>query len=145
MAWPRTGAGVGTGGGGYSTTYATGAASYFRWGTYGAVVGWENYTILSINQRQKKDTLHFENGDGVQNGRMQLFHGTTWEIRVRDDTRLSKPTAATYMTITDLAGHLGNIAATYSAYVLDSDYEIAPKEPGVRVITVEKLTLITLG
>jgi hypothetical protein len=49
------------------------------------------------------------------------------------------------MTITDLAGHLGNIAATYSAYVLDSDYEAAPKEPGVRVITVERLTLITLG
>lgn len=109
------------------------------------MTGWDNYTILSMNQRQKKDTLHFENGDGVQNGRMQLFHGTTWEIRVRDDTRMTKPTASSYITITDLAGHLGTIAATYSAYVIDSDYDAAPKEPGVRVILAEKLTLITLG
>lgn len=142
MAWPKTGTGtIATG------SVATGDASYMRWGTKDAITssgGWGYLTITRMTQNRKKEDLQFENGDGVQCGRMQLFHGVTWNVTVRDDTRLTYiPLEGTYVTIVDMAGHIAAApGTTYSAYVLESNYDTGNKQPGERTMTVERIKLI---
>ena len=137
MSWPTTGAGS------IASGYvASGEASYFRWGAKGSVVGWESYTITRVSQKRKREDLQFDNGDGIQSGRVQLFHGIEWEVTVRDDTRMAPPNEGTYLTMVDMAGHVGTPGLTYNAYVLDSAYDTAQKQPGERVIKLERITLI---
>lgn len=146
MAWPRTGTGTVAGG-----SVAGGDATYFRWGTKDAVTtaGWGYAVVSRLRQSRKKDTLPYENGDGVQSGRMQVFHGVQWELTVRDDSRFAGPVEGTQLTIVDMAGlvgstygNCGTIGGLYAATVIDSDYEAAPKQPGERVILCERIKLI---
>lgn len=151
MAWPRTGAGaIATG------SVATGDATTMRWGTKGVVTRLVGSTSASgsgtdvsaylivtrISQKRKKEDLQYDNGDGVQSGRMQIFHGVQWDITIREDTRFGIPTENTYVTVCDMAGHLGAIGLTYGAYVLTADVDTAPKQPGERVLSCERIKLI---
>lgn len=139
MAWPLTGAGgsIATG------SIASGDIAYAYWGTLGLFPGYTFALITRAQQRQKKDDLVFENGSGLQSGRMQLFHGVVWELTVRDDSRFgSVPLPGTNLTVVDMAAHLGAQGATYSCYVLTSDYDTAPKQAGERTITIERIKLI---
>lgn len=151
MSWPRTGAGtIATG------TVATGDMSYARWGTKEVVTHLASASsvagtgtsvaaflvVTKISQRRKKEDMQFDNGDGVQSGRMQLFHGVQWDVTVREDTRMGLPVEGTYLTVCDLAGHIGAIGTTYGAYVMTADVDTAPKQPGERVIACERIKLI---
>jgi len=139
MAWPTTGVGVGDPETLATGILASGDATYFRWGTAGL---WSVYVVTRATQRLKKDDLQYENGDGVQSGRVQVLHGTVWELTVRDDRRMSLPTVGTYGTLVDMAGYLGAVGVTHPGYILDNSYDTAPKQPGERVMVFECITLI---
>jgi hypothetical protein len=123
-----------------------------RWGVKDAVaiggvapVGW--YVITRIAQRLKKEDLQFDNGDGIQSGRIQLIHGVVWDITVRDSTLMVPPRVGQYIQIVDLGGMFGALNAGWAykecvAYVMDSNYDAAPKQPGERVLVVERIGLI---
>jgi hypothetical protein len=154
MAWPRTGTGTIDAG-----SVATGDASTMRWGTKAVVThtgsttkvgtsgtACSNFLVVTrINQSRIKDDLPFENGDGVRSGRMQIFHGIKWDITVREDTQMGVPTEGTYIQVCDIAGHIGAIGLTYSAYVMTANVDSAPKQPGERVIEAERIRLIEGG
>lgn len=146
MAWPPTNpvsvaAAIASGAG----HFASGDSTFMCWGTQDLIQGPSlstYYTVTRANQRRKKEDLQYDNGSGVQSGRMQLFHGVQWEFTVRDDTRHTPPTEGTTVTITDMAGHLGNRGLTYLAYVLDSNYDTGQKQPGERGLLIERIRLI---
>lgn len=139
MAWPTRPTGTVING-----IVGQGDATYFRWGTSGVVtnIGW--YVVTKASQRPKKEDLQFDNGDGVQSGRVQIIHGTVWDITVRDRTDMTPPRVGQYVTVVDMAGMVGSKVpgATYNAYVLDANYDSAPKQPGERVVVLERITLI---
>ena len=148
MAWPRTGTGTITGG-----SVATGDATYMRWGTQGVLRDFPFYIVTRCRQSRKKETLQYDNGDGVQSGRMQVFHGSQWEVTVRDRYDYAAPVEGTLVYIVDMAGLVGAVygagavpgsgaAPTYQARVIDSDYDAAPKQPGERVLLLERIILI---
>ena len=144
MSWPTTGAGSVASG-----YLASGVSTYFRWGTDEAITVINGVTvsgfltIMSINQKRKKEDMEWPQGDGVQAGRTQIIHGVVWEARVRDDTRITGlPTEGTSGTIVDMAGLLGAVGGTYTAYLLTSDYDAALKQPGERVLVFERIQLI---
>ena len=148
MAWPVVPSGTVVSGLVGQGTEVT----HMRWGTAGAVAvggnvpaGW--YVITRIAQRLKKEDIQFDNGDGVQTGRVQLIHGAVWDITVRDSNQMLPPRAGQYVSIVDLGGMFGALNSVWayrevSAYVLDSNYDAAPKQPGERVIACEYITLI---
>jgi hypothetical protein len=143
MAWPTVPTGTLTAGVVGQGTEVT----HMRWGTKDAVnaVGW--YVISRVAQRLKKEDLQFDNGDGVQSGRLQLVHGSVWDVTVRDSTLMTPPRVGQFVTVVDMAGFVGTkVPGTYySAYVLDSNYDAAPKQPGERVIVLERITLIEVA
>jgi hypothetical protein len=141
MAWPRVPTGTLTGGVIGQGTEVT----HMRWGTADAVstTGW--YVITRIAQRLKKEDLQYDNGDGVQSGRVQIIHGTVWDVTVRDNTLMTPPRIGASVTVVDMAGMVGTTKVPgvyYSAYVLDSNYDAAPKQPGERVVVLERIVLI---
>lgn len=137
MAWPTIPTGTLTNG-----VVAQGDSTYFRWGTKDVVSGW--YVVTRAAQRPKKEDFQYDNGDGIQSGRLQLVHGAIWDVTVRDDTRMTIPRVAQYVTVVDMAGMVGTKVpgATYNAYVMDANYDAAPKQPGERVVSLERVTLI---
>ena len=160
MAWPTQG----TAWAGTTQTLAigvvaSGTATTMRWGSAGVVTHTGATTnsagtgtavasflvVTRISQRRKKEDLQYDNGDGVQSGRMQIFHGVEWDVTIREDTRMGIPTEGTYVTIYDIANHLGGTLTTpiaYAAYVLTCDVDTAPKQPGERVLKLERIKLI---
>jgi hypothetical protein len=138
----------------------SGQGSYLRWGTSGTTAatgivpgtGW--YAITRAAMRYKKEDLQYDNGDGVQSARVQIVHGVVWDITVRDDTRMTPPVIGTKISITDIGGLIYTLTVTtptagtpgtvvtMQGYVLDSSYDTAQKQPGERVLVVERITLI---
>jgi len=139
MAWPTIPTGVLTNG-----IIGQGDATYFRWGTAGVVTNTGWYLVIRGSHRYKKEDFESTNGDGIQSGRTQMIHGSVWDITVRDRTDMTPPRIGTYVTVVDMNGIVGTkvVGSTYSAYVLDSNYDASPKNPGERVVVLERLTLI---
>lgn len=139
-AWPTTGAGsLSTG------VLATGVTT-IRWGTkgLGQNTGW--LTVLRFSQKTLTENIKLPNGDGVTSTRIQIVDGQQWDITVRDDTALVPPQVGDSITVVDAAGLIGGLAAdavkTYSATVVESGFDTAPKQAGERTVTVENLLLV---
>ncbi len=148
MSWPLA-TGVSPQGSIAVGVLRTGTASYFKWGTDEVLTVVNGVTVSGfivierLRQHRKKTNKEYMNGSGVQTGRVQLFHGVIWEATIRDDARLTGiPNEGTYGTLVDLAGHISTPALTYTAYLLDSDYEAEPGEPGKRSMLFERIKLI---
>ena len=148
MAWPRTGVGTIQGG-----TVASGCATYMRWGTQDALPDFPHYIVLRINESRKGEVMQFDNGDGVQCGRMQIFHGVVWEVTVRDSYEYKAPVEGTLVRIVDMAGLVDAIygngtvpgtgpAPVYQARAINGSYSATPKAPGERTLTLERIKLI---
>lgn len=139
MAWPTIPTGTLTNG-----IIGQGDSTYFRWGTAGVVTNTGWYLVTRAAQRPKKEDFESNNGDGIQSGRVQMIHGVVWDLTVRDRTDMTPPRIGQYVTVVDMAGICGTkvVGATYNAYVLDGNYDAAPKQPGERVVVLERITLI---
>ena len=138
MAWPTLPTGtLGTAG----ILGQGNEVTHMRWGTADAVSTTGFYVITRVAQRYKKEDLQYDNGDGVQTGRIQLIHGVVWDVTVRDSTVMTPPRVSQYVTIVDMAGICGTRTpgVYYSAYVLDANYDAAPKQPGERVLVLERV------
>lgn len=153
-AWPPSNSGAPYVGA--TTGYIrTGEASYFKWGTDQVLTLLGGATLNAgqdvsgfivverIRPHRKKTNKEYMNGSGVQSGRVQIFHGMIWEGTIRDNSQISSiPREGTYGTLVDMAGHLGAPGLPYGAYLLDSDYEGEPGEPGKRTVLFERIKLI---
>lgn len=140
MAWPTTGAAPS------SNLALDGDISYARLGTDELLPTTPTYVVLSARQRLKKEDEDYNNGDGLQSGRIRRYHGVTWEVTVRDRTDISPPKVGQLWSIVDMAGHMGNSGNyTYTARVLDPGYEANSGKPGERTVTFEHVFLIEGG
>ena len=123
-----------------STGYAAQGVTTIVWGTDAL---WGSYVVTRFNQKQLVENIKLTNGTGITTTRIQLKDGAQWDITVRDDTAMTPPTVGTTLSVVDGGGLLGAVGVAYTGRVIDSGWEVSPKQPGERTITVEKLTLIT--
>jgi hypothetical protein len=139
-AWPTTGAGS------LSTGVLASGVTTIRWGTkgIGQNTGW--LTVLRFAQKTMAENIKLPNGDGVTATRVLIVDGQQWDLTVRDDTAIVPPQVGDSVTVVDAGGLIGGTAAdavkTYTATVVDSGFDTAPKQAGERVITVENLLLV---
>lgn len=117
-------------------------ASYIFWSTYGLAEEWGSYCVMRASQTPKKEDIELPNSAGVQSGLIQLIHGSTWNVTVRDDSRMTPPAIGDYVTLMDRNGDLGAVGAFYDARVLTPNFEATLKQPGERVLVIEHVTLI---
>ena len=137
---------------GTATGYKVAGVTTIRWGTDGLLAsprpGSGFYVVTRFNQKQLTEKIPLPNGTGITVTRILLTDGVQWAVTVRDDTQMSPPTTSSTVTLVDgggfIAGYTGGAALTYTATVVESDYEAAPKQPGERVLLVENLVLIEL-
>lgn len=122
-----------------------------RWGTKevvtslggGAVNGTSVAIVTRASQRALVENIKFLNGSGMTATRVLVADGVQWDITVRDDTGITgtiRPGQAA--VIVDMAGLIGAEGTSYTAKIVDSGYDAAPKQPGERTLTIEYLTLI---
>lgn len=133
---------------------ASDAVTTVRWGTDGLVPGANEffYVCTRFNQNELTDVIELPQGSGLPMGRVYIRDGVQWSVTVRDDTNWTvtglsgsgsvAPVVGTYVTVADGAGMIGVVGTTYSARVVDNGYEAAVKQPGERVLVLERLTLI---
>jgi hypothetical protein len=128
-----------------------------RWGTRGLLQspvgdnasgggdGVSSFLIVTrFTQRPLSDLIKLQNGDGLTSTRMFVVDGMQWNITVRDDSSASFPELGSTVTIVDAGGLISaaNLGKTYTARVVEPEYEAAPKQAGERILTVESLLLI---
>lgn len=118
-------------------------------GTPGADINNVNsgyFLLTSFRQRLKKDLEYGENGSGVECRRTFITHGTVWDIEVEDNANMTPPAVGTTVLCYDiLQKGIGGFTAAklnWTATVVSSEYNAAPKRPGMRTITAENLTLV---
>ena len=127
---------------------ASDATTTVRWGTDGLVPGAVEffYVVTRFNQKELTEVIELPNGSGLPMGRVYIKDGVHWAVTVRDDTAWTPPTVGSSVTVADAAGMITNVgtgtATTYSARVVENDYETAVKQPGERVLVLERLKLI---
>ncbi len=144
-AWPTTGAGS------LASGYLAEGVTTIRWGS-GAVVTSVNGTtvngttvgiVLRANEKSLVDNIKLPNGDGLTTTRVQIVDGTQWDLTIRDDTGITgRPKIGTTVVVVDMGGLLGTVALKYSATVIETAYDTAPKQPGEFTVSVESLILI---
>jgi len=99
--------------------------------------------VTRFNHKQTVDNIKLPNGDGLTVTRVQIVDGTTWDVTMRDDTGLgARPTVGTTVVIADGGGFVSTAYNYYTALVVESSWDTAPKQPGELTFTVERLTLI---
>ena len=150
MAWaPSTGASPVTG---YKGTGQTSV----RWGSRssvrsingvatGAQSGAGTYygIVTRFNQKPIVENIKLPNGDGLTTTRIQLIDGQQWDITIRDDTNLTgRPAIGNAVVIADGGGFISNTFLFYTATVIESGFDTAPKQPGELTFSVENLVLI---
>lgn len=143
-----------------STGYTSDGVTTILWGTDGYLqspfpsggigtggqVGF--YIVVSIDETQKRDIDYGENGTGIECRRTFLTHGKVWNITVEDDVTMTPPALNSQWSIVDLLGsNSGSTGGSGKAnaktgVVIDNGYRAARKTPGLRVITLENLTLV---
>jgi hypothetical protein len=130
-------------------TQGPGGVTTIIWGTSGLLrspapssntfAGEGFYTVLSVDQSEKAEQVYGENGTGIESWRVNLKHGSRWNVTVQDDSSMTPPTVGTSVSIVDM---VNGFAHAYSAVVLSGDYRAARRAAGERVIQVENLTLV---
>lgn len=143
MSWPTTGAGS------LASGYLASGVTTIRWGSDELVqnvngVATSSFLIVTrFTERNLVDKMNFPQGDGLTSTRVMIVDGVQWDVTVRDSTALTGlPKLGTSVTIVDAAGLIDAVGETYTATVVESTYETAPKQPGERSLTLENLVLI---
>lgn len=144
MSWPTTGAGS------LSSGYLAQGVTSIRWGTKEMLqttngVSATFLVVTRFNQRRLADPIKVPNGDGLTSTRLIVVDGVQWDLTVRDDSSMldaNLPNIGQKVTLVDGAGHLGTVGLVYRATVVENGYDAAPKQPGERTVTVERLRLI---
>jgi hypothetical protein len=121
--------------------------SSIRWGTDGLLQSptpsGGGYAVVNrLSERELVDIERLPNGTGVNVLRVRIKQGGQWTVTVRDNQTVTFPKIGGTVSVVDAAGHLGTLGLTYTATVVENDYEAALKQPGERTLLVEKLTLI---
>ena len=147
MAWsPTTGAAPMTG-------FRQQGVTSVRWGSRGLVTSINGQAIASLptsigvvlrfNQKTQVENIKLPNGDGLTVTRVQIVDGQQWDVTVRDDENIdSRPSIGTTVVIYDAGGLISSSYLKYSATVIDSGWDTAPKQPGEMTFSVEALTLV---
>lgn len=122
------------------------------WGTPGILVSPKPasgyYAVLRVNQRPILDRSKLPTGAGQTSTDVILQDGVTMEMTVRDDSQMTPPVINTACTVVDISGLIGLSGSTplagvtYSARVVDNNYETAVKQAGERVLVLDNLVLI---
>lgn len=134
MAWPTPLNGSVTG------IAAQGAdATHIRWGTESL---WGIFIVTRATQKPLNENIKLQQGRGLTSTRVQIVDGNVWELTVRDDDRMTVPAIGTVATVVDIAGLLGTAGASVTGRIIENGYDVSPKSPGERTITIEKLTLV---
>lgn len=141
MAWPTTGAGSASSG------YVASGVTTILWGSKGVLQAIDSadasyLTVLSAEQRPLVDKQHWPNGDGLTTTRTMILDGQQWDLKVREDTRMSIPSVGATCRVVDMAGKMGVRGKVYDAVVIDSPFSTAPKQPGETSISLENLLLV---
>lgn len=141
MAWPPTP--------NSTTGFEADGVTTIRWGTEGLLQGslppisaTGYYVVLRFNQKELSENIKLPQGSGLTSTRVRIRDGVQWAITVRDDTQMTAPICGDLLTIVDGSGMLGDVGLTYSARVVENDYETAVKQAGERVLMLENLVLI---
>lgn len=140
-AWPDTGAAPTSG-------VSMAGVTTIRWGTRGLLQspGSGAYVVLRFNQRELVDNIKLPNGAGLTSTRVLVSDGVQWDVTVRDDTAFVPPQAGDTISIVDAAGLiLGTTAGaikTFTATVVESGFDTAPKQAGERALVIESLRLV---
>lgn len=139
--WPTTGAGT------PGTAYSAQGVTTIRWGTKDLITttGW--LVVTRFTQKTLVENIKLPNGDGITATRIQLMDGQQWDVTVRDDTAMVPPQIGDTVAITDAGGLIGagtiyTTTLRYTATVIETGYDAAPKQPGERTITLENLLLV---
>lgn len=132
---------------GTTTGYKITGTTTIRWGTDGlmqtpAPGGGGFYVVLRCDQKELVENIKLPNGSGITSARVRLRDGVHWAITIRDDTQLTGPVVGDSIGMQDGAGMLGLTTLYYTGTLVESDYNAALKQPGERVLLVEKLTLV---
>lgn len=133
-----------------------GEVTSLRWGTaplWGGVL-----VVLNATQRTISETDYLTNGAGVRTVRIQTVHGATWNVTVRDDSRITDTrnlNVGRTLSVFDYAGMFSNTvgaaqgfvtpasgAPAFTVRIIESDYETGQKRDGTRNLTLEFLNLI---
>lgn len=140
--WPTTGSGT--------TGVIISGITTIRWGTTGLLQSPKPsgnfYVVTRYSQHTLSTNDKLPNGDGLTSTRVLTVDGQQWDLTVRDDTAMTPPQVGDSVTIVDggglIAGTTAGAIKTYTATVVDSGAEGAPKTAFERVITVENLILV---
>lgn len=123
-----------------------GGVTTIRWGTDGLVpisAGSATYYICTrFSQKELVDAIKLPNGTGLTSTRVRIRDGIQWSVTVRDDTAWTAPVVGDAVTVVDAGGFISSGRLTYQATVVDNDYDTAVKQPGERVLVLERLVLI---
>lgn len=125
------------------------------WGTDSSMADANNgnagyYIVLDISQEQVEAFReNLPNGNGITDTVVLGIDGVRWNLRVRDDSRMTPPNVGVQVYINN-AGALpiysgGSFITTRTRYrgrVRSASYNITPRSNGERTIVVERLTLV---
>ena len=143
MSWPTTGAGS------LSSGYLASGVTTIRWGSDELVQSLNAQAVSSFlivtrfSERNLVDNIKLPNGDGLTSTRVMIVDGVQWDVTVRDSTAITGiPKIGTQVTVVDAAGLIDAVGEVYTATVVDSGYETAPKQAGERTLVLENLVLI---
>lgn len=129
-----------------TTGYDVDGVTTIRWGTDGLTpvsAGAATYYICSrFAEKELVENIKLPNGTGLTSSRVRIRDGVQWSVTVRDDTSWTAPAVGGAVTIVDAAGFISSSRLTYQATVVDNDYDTAVKQPGERVLVLERLVLI---
>ena len=122
------------------------AVTTIRWGTDGLtpIVASPTeffYVCTRFSQKELTEVIKLPQGSGLTMGRVYIKDGVHWSVTVRDDSSWTPPTVSSTVKVADGAGMIGAVGTVYDARVVDNDYETAVKQPGERVLVLERLTL----
>lgn len=138
MPWPPS-----SGDTGYDTDTQV---TTIRWGTDGlvpsAASGSYYYVVTKFTQKERTEVIKLPQGSGLTAQRIYIKAGFQWSVTVRDESGWTPPTIGSSVYVVDAAGMVSDSRLKYNAKVVNNDYETAVKQPGERVLVLERLTLI---
>ena len=122
-----------------STGYTAQGTTTIVWGTDAL---WSTYVVTRISERDLIENIKLPNGTGITTTRVQLKDGRQWDITVRDDTGMTPPKSGDTLVVKDAGGLIGTVGLNYTARIVESGWDSAPKQAAERTLTVESLVLI---
>lgn len=147
-----------------ATGVSVSGVTTIRWGTAnwnGASTTATNYAVVTrASQRVMVSNDKLPQGSGLTSTRILTKDGVVWDVTIRDDTRFNPSALAigTKVYVYDYAGMFSDSpdgfmynngsdpgnppGGNYMARIVENGYEVSPKNPGERTISLENLVLI---